>query len=92
MRFKVTLKDEARAQLRGLTPVPKGEVRRTLREMEDNPFALDTIPLRPPLEGLYRVREGDHRIVFEPGPGRREVTVVRIGHRSWVYEGLGRST
>ena len=89
MSFKVTLKGEARAQLRGLAPAPKREVRRTLREMEDDPFALDTIPLRPPLEGLYRVREGDYRIVFEPGPGHQEITVVRIGHRSWVYEGLG---
>jgi mRNA-degrading endonuclease RelE of RelBE toxin-antitoxin system len=88
--FTVTLKDEARARLRGLAPVPKREVRRTLREMEDDPFALNTIPLRPPSHGLYRVRVGDYRIVFWPGPGRSEVTVTRIGHRESVYEGLER--
>ena len=58
--------------------------------MEDGPYSLDTIPLRPPLVGLYRVRVGDHRIVFRPDQGLREVTVVRIGHRSWVYEDLER--
>lgn len=74
--------------MRTPAPAPKREVRRTLPEMEDNPYALDTIPLRPPLEGLYRVRVGDYRIVFEPGPGRREVTVKRIAHRLRAYEGL----
>lgn len=90
MRFRIALENEARTQLRGLAPDPKREVRRTLREMQDDPYALDTIPLGPPLEGLYRVRVGDYRIVFEPGPGSREVTVRRIGHRGWVYEGLER--
>ena len=32
--------------------------------------------------------KGDYRIVFEPGPGDREVTVFLTGHRSWVYEEL----
>ena len=90
MAFKVTLRGEASARLRGLAPAPKREVRRMLREMEDDPFALNTMPLRPPLDGLYRVRVGDYRIVFRPGPREREVTVTRIGHREWVYEGLER--
>ena len=63
---------------------------KTLREMERDPFRLDTIPLQPPAEGLYRVRVDDYRIVFQPGPGWREITVVRIGHRESVYEGLER--
>ena len=91
MRFKVTLNDEARAQLRGLAPGPKRLVRRVLREMEDDPFALDYRQLDRP-EVVYRIREGDYRIVFEPGPRHREVTVTRVGHRGWVYQGLGRSS
>ena len=90
MPYQVRVTEEARRQRRRLAPDPKRLVRRTLREMEDDPYLLDTIPLRPPLDGLYRVRVGDYRIVFEPGPGHREVTVVRIGHRSWVYEDLER--
>ena len=91
MRWPIRTEAEASAQLRTLAPVPRREVRRTLREMESDPYARDTIPLRPPLEGLFRVRVGDYRIVFEPVPGRREVTVLRIGHRESVYEGLERS-
>ncbi len=90
MAFKVTLRYEARAQVRALAPAPKREVRRTLREMEDDPFSLNTIPLRPPMDGQYRVRVGEYRIIFHPGPREREVTVTRIGHRERVYEGLER--
>lgn len=90
MAFTVTLRDEARAQLRALSPAPRREVRRTLREMEDDPYALNTIPLRSPMDGQYRVRVGDYRIIFHPGPREREVTVTRIGHRERVYERLER--
>lgn len=55
--------------------------------MERDPFALDYHQLDRP-EVVYRIREGGYRIVFEPGPGHREVTVVRIGHQGSVYEGL----
>lgn len=89
MRFRITLNADADDQLRALAPVPKKEVRRVLREMVNNPYALDTIPLDRP-EPFYRVRVGDYRIVYRPGPRRREVTVVRIGHREWVYQGLER--
>ena len=90
MRFKVTLREEAKAQLRGLAPEPRRLVRRVLREMEDDPLALDYRQLDRP-EVVYRIREGDYRIVFELGPEDGEVTVTRIGHRSRVYEGWERS-
>ena len=57
--------------------------------MELDPYALDTIRLER-AEVRYRVRVGDYRIVFRPGPGRQAVTVTRIGHRELVYEGLER--
>lgn len=89
MRYRVPLEDEARAQLRELAPVPRREVRRALREMEEDPYALDFRRLERP-DLLYRVRVGDYRIIFRLGSGEREVTVTRIGHRDWVYEGLER--
>lgn len=90
MPYQIRVSEEVREQRRGLAPGPKRLVRRVLRKMEDDPFALDFRQLDRP-EVVYRIREGDYRIVFEPGPGHRVVTVTRIGHREWVYEGLERS-
>lgn len=90
MRFRIALEEEARAQLRNLAPDPKRHVRSTLREMALDPYALNAKPLELPVV-RFRIRAGDYRIVFRPGPGEREVTVTRIGHRATVYEGLERS-
>ena len=90
MRFRVILLEHAKADVRSLSPVPKRLVRRALRGMEGDPYGPDTIRLER-REILYRVRAGDYRIIFEPGPGVREVSVVRIGHRDRVYEGFERS-
>ena len=89
MRFRVILLEHAKADVRSLSPVPKRLVRRALRGMEGDPYALDTIRLERP-EILYRVRAGDYGIIFEPGTGPREVNVIRIGRRERVYEGLER--
>ena len=89
MRFRVILLEHAKADVRSLSPVPKRLVRRALRGMEGDPYGPDTIRLERP-EILYRVRVGDYRILFEPVPGVREITVFRIGHRERVYEGLER--
>jgi mRNA interferase RelE/StbE len=60
------------------------------RQMVARIRALASNP-RPPgsvkLAGLdrYRVRQGDHRAVYEVEDTDRRVTIVKIGHRRDVY-------
>jgi len=37
---------------------------------------------------LWRIREGDYRIVYHIDDEEKIVTVVRIGHRRDVYRGI----
>lgn len=37
-------------------------------------------------EGIWRVRVGDWRIGYEIDDTKREVTIIRIGHRSEFYD------
>ena len=89
MRYRVIQSDASDAQLKTLAPEPKRRVRGTLCEMTHDPYGRLTIPMVAE-EPLFRVRQGDYRIIFRPGPGVREITVVRIGHRDRVYEGFER--
>lgn len=91
MRYRIIQAAEADEYVRTLAPEPKRLVRRVLREMINSPYGPNTEPLDRP-ETLLRVRAGDYRIIFRPGPGAREISVTRIGHREWVYEGLERSS
>lgn len=60
--------------------------------------ALSVDPQRPPKliademfwgewEGYWRVRVGEYRVIYQIEHRRAEVTILRIGHRSGVYEG-----
>lgn len=37
-------------------------------------------------DGLYRVRQGDYRIIYEIKDHQLIITVIKIGHRKDVYE------
>ena len=38
--------------------------------------------------GLWRVRQGDYRIIYAIDDNERLVTVVRVGHRREIYRAL----
>ena len=50
-----------------------------------NPKAF-SLPLKYPLNGLYKLRVGDWRIIFEVK--KETVNIVAVRHRSKVYENL----
>ena len=43
-------------------------------------------PLRGEFDGLYKLRIGDYRVIYAK-TDRETVLVLRIGHRSKVYDG-----
>ncbi len=38
--------------------------------------------------GLWRIRQGDYRIVYNIDNGQKIVTILRIGHRREIYRSL----
>ena len=84
MAYSVLIAPAAERQLKALTqPVQKRIVKR-LKSLGQNP--------RPPgvkklagEEELYRIREGDYRIVYTIQDKELIVLVVKIGNRKEVY-------
>lgn len=52
-----------------------------------DPFPAGTKKLRG-YEGVYRIRVGQYRILYEVGESVRIVSIIRIAHRSSVYRGV----
>lgn len=50
----------------------------------DSPRRLG-VALRNELDGLWSVRRGAYRIVYRIDDARREVVILRVGHRRDVY-------
>ena len=84
--MRISASEPVQLWLQGLPPETKQRVRRELKALAGGRAArLDLKPLRRELQGFYRLRIGDYRIVYhlEPGP------VVRLDYadvRDVVYD------
>ena len=71
---------------RDLKSIPRDDINRILKRTE----ALASDP-RPPASikvgdpAMYRVRQGNYRIIYQVDDAQRVVLILRIGHRREVY-------
>ena len=89
MSVVIRRSEEAIQQYRALPPTPKRRVKEALRQLALDPFGPETLEMAT-RELTYRVRTGNYRIVFQPGPTEDEILVIRIAPRSVAYEGFER--
>jgi mRNA interferase RelE/StbE len=85
MTYRIALSPMAARQLRQLDAQMRRRIQAALDLLAEQP--------RPPSAtrlvggaGEWRVRTGDHRIVYEIEDERLLILVLRIGHRREVYE------
>jgi len=82
--IKVTVSDQVRQYQAALAPLPRRRVKAAVIGLADG--LGDIKPLQGSLEGLARLRVGEHRIVFRHRGSRIEVFFA--APRSVVYEFL----
>ena len=85
MAYAIRLTPAARRQLRKLDPPVRRKVANRIESLAAEPRPDRVVKLTAAKRSLYRVREGDWRIVYRIEHEVLLVVVVRIGHRSDVY-------
>jgi mRNA interferase RelE/StbE len=85
MSFVVEFSPAARRQLKKLDSPIQKRIFHRIERLEKQPRPKSAKKLLGPKKPLYRVREGDYRIVYTIEEDRLVVLVIRIGHRSEVY-------
>ena len=84
--YTVRLLKSASRELERLDKTIATRIVRRLRWLAENFDSLDPKPLKGRLHGLYKLREGDYRIVYEILKGEEVIVVHLIGHRREVYK------
>jgi len=79
----------ARRLLRKLDPATRERIVRAVLSLEGDPRPPGAKKLAGP-DNLWRVRVGDHRVIYAIEDDRLLVVVVTVGHRREVYRGLRR--
>ncbi|GKS68580.1 RelE/StbE family addiction module toxin [Nitrosomonas sp. PY1] len=85
-KYNITFK---RSVTKDFISIPKQDVMRILDKIEslsDNPRSEGAIKIAG--KELYRIRQGTYRIVYEIFDRYLIVNVIKIGHRSNVYDSL----
>ena len=83
-RYAVELSRGAAKALRALDRRVQVRIVARLRELAESPRPHDAKKLQGEV-GVYRVREGDYRILYEIFDKRLLIYVLKIGHRREVY-------
>lgn len=84
MAYSVFLAPAAERQLKALAPLIQRRLVKRLKSLRDNPRPQDVKKLAGE-EDLYRIREGDYRIIYAIRDKELIVLVVKIGHRKEIY-------
>ena len=88
MTFRIVLTKSAVKELDGLPPKIHDKVVDHLRQLEENPRIFGAEKLTA--INAYKLRVGNHRIVYEINDKEKEIRVVMVDDRKQVYQRLRR--
>jgi mRNA interferase RelE/StbE len=87
--MKISASEQVQLWLAGLPPQTKRRVRAALKGLVASARDLDVKVLRRELEGFYRLRVGDHRIVYHLET-KQTIRLDYVDLREEVYEAFRR--
>jgi len=84
MAYSILLAPPAERQLKSLTDSVQKRIAKRLKSLRENPRPQGVKKLAGE-EDLYRIRDGDYRIIYTIQDKELIVLVVKIGNRKDVY-------
>lgn len=81
--YRLSLKRSAVKELESLPRRDLARVVRRIHELAEDPRPSGCERLSG--RELYRVRQGDYRVLYEVDDSNKAITVVKVGHRREVY-------
>jgi len=82
--YSIVLHREALREIRALPKKTRPQIREAIDGLARDPRPIGAVPLKG-RKGTYRIRVGDHRILYEIHATEIVVYVVGVGHRRDVY-------
>ncbi|MHB9026500.1 MAG: type II toxin-antitoxin system RelE family toxin [Armatimonadota bacterium] len=87
MKYAIAFKRSALKEYQALPPGVQVRVRSAIDALAVNPHPAGSVALQG-YKGLYRIRIGDYRVVYQLQQGQLVIIVIAIGHRRDIYQGL----
>ena len=81
--YNLLIKPSAAKELENLPAKPRQKIARKIQALARDPRPHESEKLSG--EDLYRIRQGDYRILYGIQDKSLSIVVIRIGHRREVY-------
>ncbi len=88
MSYTLRYEPEAREDLINFTSQVQMRIVKKLDWLAENIDSINPLGLTGNLVGFYKLRVGDYRVIYELDENEELITIVRIGHRSEIYDDL----
>ncbi len=82
--YEVRFTTSAANEFRSLPTYVKDRLATAIEELKNNPRPVRTRKLKGH-RGLFRIRSGLYRLVYEVDDKKKEIRVIRVRHRREVY-------
>lgn len=87
MRYTVDIDTKAAREIRALPRHEQSRIMAKAEALAGNPRPAGSVKLSGE-SGLWRIRSGVYRVIYQIQDARLLITVVKVGHRREVYRGM----
>ena len=84
MTYKIEFTRAAEKDLAGIPRVELKKISKRIDKLADDPFPQGHEKMKGD-DNLYRIRQGDYRILYSVIDGKLLILIVKVGHRREVY-------
>jgi mRNA interferase RelE/StbE len=85
VKYTLNIKRSAQKDMLTLHPRVRADADRYLLALADDPRPSGAIPLKGQWRGLWRLRVGEYRVIYDIDDRQGTVTIAAIGPRESVY-------
>jgi mRNA interferase RelE/StbE len=83
-KYKIFFKKSALKELEKVPKAPLRKIIKKIQKLSDNPKVVGSQKLSN--YNLYRIRQGDYRVVYFINNKKLEIQIFKIGHRKDIYK------
>jgi mRNA interferase RelE/StbE len=83
--YQIEFRPRAAQDFENLDDVVASRVLKKLRWLAENFDSIKPEPLAGPFSGLFKLRVGDYRIIYQANRDKKLLTIGLVGHRREIY-------
>jgi mRNA interferase RelE/StbE len=86
VNYKLDFSDEGKLSFSSLDKAVAQRILNKLKWLTQNIDSILPLPLKRKYEGLFKLRIGDWRVIYDINHGQKMITIHKAGHRSEIYK------